>query len=170
MLRVQRWTRGPSLSIFVKRETGGMELILWRHADAEDGIPDEARNLTAKGEKQARRVAKWLIGRVPGDALVLVSPARRAQQTAKAFSKDFETCPEAGTGTVPAALLKAAGWPDRGGTVIVVGHQPVVGQTVALPLTGEASDWAFSKGAVWWLSSRGNGKTVVRAVVSPELV
>jgi phosphohistidine phosphatase len=147
-----------------------MDLILWRHADAEDGIPDEERKLTAKGEKQARRVAKWLTGRVPGDTLVLVSPARRAQQTAKAFSKDFKTCPEAGTGTVPAALLKAAGWPDRGGTVIVVGHQPVIGQTVALLLTGEASDWAVRKGALWWLSSRGRGEAVVRAVVSPDLL
>jgi phosphohistidine phosphatase len=147
-----------------------MDLILWRHADAEDGIPDEERKLTAKGEKQARRVAKWLTGRVPGDTVVLVSPARRAQQTAKAFSKDFETCPEAGTGTVPAALLKAAGWPDRGGTVIVVGHQPVVGQTVSLLLTGEAGDWVFRKGAVWWLSSRGRGEAVVKAVVSPDLL
>ena len=147
-----------------------MELILWRHADAEDGTPDEARKLTAKGEKQARRVAKWLTERMPDDALVLVSPARRAQQTAKAFSKDFETCREADTGTTPSALLKAAGWPDRDGTVIVVGHQPVVGRTVALLLTGEASDWAFRKGAVWWLSSRGTGEAVVRAVVSPDLL
>lgn len=147
-----------------------MDLILWRHADAEDGTPDEGRKLTAKGEKQARRVAKWLTERVPEDTLVLVSPARRAQQTAKAFSKDFTTCPEAGTGTLPAALLKAAGWPDRGGTVIVVGHQPVVGQTVALLLTGEADDWAFRKGAVWWLSSHGRGEAAVKAVVSPDLL
>jgi len=147
-----------------------MDLILWRHADAEDGIPDEARKLTARGEKQARRVAKWLTDRVPEDTLVIVSPARRAQQTAKAFRKDFKTCPEAGTGTMPTTLLKAAGWPERGGTVIVVGHQPVVGQTVALLLTGEAGDWAFRKGAVWWLSSRGRGDVVVRAVVSPDLL
>lgn len=147
-----------------------MDLILWRHADAEDGIPDEARKLTGKGEKQARRVAKWLTDRVPEDTQVLVSPARRAQQTAKAFSSDFETCPEAGTGTMPTTLLKAAGWPDRGGTTIVVGHQPVVGQTIALLLTGEASDWAFRKGAVWWLSSRGRGDVAVRAVISPDLL
>jgi phosphohistidine phosphatase len=147
-----------------------MDLILWRHADAEDGIPDEARKLTARGEKQARRVAKWLTDRVPEDTLVIVSPVRRAQQTAKAFRKDFKTCPEAGTGTMPTTLLKAAGWPERGGTVIVVGHQPVVGQTVALLLTGEAGDWAFRKGAVWWLSSRGRGDVVVRAVVSPDLL
>lgn len=147
-----------------------MQLILWRHADAEDGIPDETRKLTAKGEKQARRVAKWLAKRLPDDTLVLVSPARRAQQTARALTKDFETCQEAGTSTVPSLLLEAAGWPERGGTVLVVGHQPVLGHTVALLLGGEPSDWAFKKGAIWWLSSRGHGAAEVRAVVSPDLL
>jgi phosphohistidine phosphatase len=147
-----------------------MDLILWRHADAEDGIPDEGRKLTAKGEKQARRVAKWLAQHLPDATQVLVSPAKRAQQTAKALTKDFETCPEAGTATVPEALLKAAGWPDRGGTVLVVGHQPVLGQTVAILLTGDAGDWAIKKGAIWWLSVRGRGEVIVRAVVAPDLI
>ena len=35
-----------------------MDLILWRHADAEDGADDLARQLTAKGRKQAARVGK----------------------------------------------------------------------------------------------------------------
>ena len=147
-----------------------MDLILWRHADAEDGVPDDARKLTAKGEKQARRVAKWLSKHVAEDIIVLVSPAKRAQQTAKAFTKDFETCAEVGTASAPAALLTAAGWPNRDGTVMVVGHQPVMGQTVALLLAGEAKDWAFRKGAVWWLTSRGAEDAVVRAVVSPDLL
>ena len=62
-----------------------MELILWRHADAKDaapGKPDAERGLTAKGIKQARRMADWLEKRLPAEARVLVSPARRAQQTA----------------------------------------------------------------------------------------
>src|SRR5436190_21449722 len=39
-----------------------MDLILWRHADAEPGEPDIGRRLTAKGLKQAERVAAWLDG------------------------------------------------------------------------------------------------------------
>jgi len=35
-----------------------MDLILWRHADAEDGVPDSGRKLTAKGEKQARQMGQ----------------------------------------------------------------------------------------------------------------
>jgi len=147
-----------------------MDLILWRHADAEEGVPDETRKLTSKGEKQAHRIAKWLSEHMPEDVTVLVSPAKRAQQTAKAFTKKFDTRPEVSTASAPAGLLKAAGWPNQGGTVIIVGHQPVVGQTVALLLTGEAHDWAFRKGAVWWLSSRGHGEVVVRAVISPDLL
>ena len=45
-----------------------MELILWRHAEAEPGEPDLGRKLTAKGEKQARRVAEWLQTRLPQTA------------------------------------------------------------------------------------------------------
>lgn len=147
-----------------------MDLILWRHADAEDGIPDEARQLTAKGEKQARRIAKWLAQRLPDDTRILVSPARRAQQTAKALTKNFETCAEVGTATVPAAFLEAAGWPDYDGSVLIVGHQPVIGHALSLVLTGEERDWAVKKGAIWWLASRGRGEAVVRAVMAPDLV
>ena len=35
-----------------------MDLILWRHADAEPGEPDDQRRLTAKGKKQARRAGR----------------------------------------------------------------------------------------------------------------
>ena len=43
-----------------------MELILWRHADAEPGDPDLARRLTSKGQKQAERMAAWLGPRLSG--------------------------------------------------------------------------------------------------------
>ncbi|MDP1716682.1 MAG: histidine phosphatase family protein, partial [Burkholderiales bacterium] len=80
-----------------------MELILWRHADAEDGRPDAGRKLTAKGAKQAEVMAAWLRERLPEDTAVLVSPARRAQQTAQALSKKFETSQAIGTATTPEA-------------------------------------------------------------------
>lgn len=148
-----------------------MNLILWRHADAEDGAPgrsDDARRLTAKGEKQAKRMAAWLKEQLPADAEVLVSPARRAQQTAQALTKKFDTSDEVGTGSRPESVLKAAGWPAGGRTVVVVGHQPTLGQTAALALEGRAADWSLKKGAIWWLESRSRGDVVVRAVLAPE--
>ena len=36
-----------------------MDLILWRHAEAEPGEPDLGRRLTAKGHKQAERMGEW---------------------------------------------------------------------------------------------------------------
>ena len=146
-----------------------MDLILWRHADAEDGVPDAERKLTSRGEKQAKRVADWLRGRLPDDYVVLASPARRTQQTAQALRKKLETVEELGAGASPGGVLKAAGWPDREGCVVVVGHQPTLGQTIALALTGRDEGWSLRKGALWWLRSR-DGDVSVRAVVGPDLL
>jgi phosphohistidine phosphatase len=149
-----------------------MDLILWRHADAEDAPPgksDAERNLTAKGEKQARRVAAWLEKRLPDETRVLASPAQRALQTARALTKDYETIREVGTGADARAVLKAAGWPHGEGAVVVVGHQPTLGQAAALALTGKASEWSVKKGAVWWIESRGGDEAIIRAVISPDM-
>jgi phosphohistidine phosphatase len=150
-----------------------MNLVLWRHADAEDaapGVSDEARRLTSKGEKQAKRMAAWLKGQLPDEAEILASPARRAQQTAQALTRHFKTIVEVGTAASPESVLRAAGWPAGDGTVVVVGHQPTLGQVAALALTGSPADWSLKKGAVWWIESRGRGDVVVRAVVAPELL
>lgn len=148
-----------------------MDLILWRHADAESGMPDDGRKLTAKGLKQAERMSEWLKERLPKDAVVLVSPARRAQETAQALTKKFEIRSEIGTAATPQAVLHAAGWPDGEGTVVVVGHQPTLGQAVALAVTGDAAEWSIKKGAIWWLERRSRDKeTMVRAVIAPEFL
>jgi phosphohistidine phosphatase len=147
-----------------------MELILWRHADAEDGVRDEERRLTAKGRKQAQRIASWLKQRLPPDARILVSRARRAQQTAQALSRRFDTVDDVGPEAGPHAILKAADWPRGAGTVLVVGHQPTLGQAAALALTGEPADWSVQKGAVWWLATRDGDETRVRAVITPDVL
>ena len=133
-------------------------------------MPDEARALTGKGERQARRMAAWLKKRLPADVRVLASPARRAQQTARALTRNFETTRELGTATGPRSVLQVAGWPDGHGTVVVVGHQPTLGQAAALALTGSPAEWSMKKGAIWWLESQGRGGAVVRGVVAPDLV
>ena len=147
-----------------------MELILWRHADAEDGAPDEERKLTPKGEKQAQRMAAWLKERLPKDAVVLSSTARRARETAQALTRKFETTREIGTGATPQSVLKAAGWPHGDGTVVVVGHQPTLGQAAALAVSGAEAGWSVKKGGVWWLESRDRDDIIVRAVISPDML
>ena len=147
-----------------------MDLILWRHAHAERGVPDEDRKLTAKGKKQAERMAAWLKENLPKDMMVLASPARRAQDTARALAKKFDTHREIGTSATAQAVLKAAGWPHGDRTVVVVGHQPVLGQAAALALTGKPSDWSIKKGALWWLVARGPNEIMVRAVIAPDML
>jgi phosphohistidine phosphatase len=150
-----------------------IDILLWRHAEAEDGAPDRARELTARGRKQARAVARWLAKRLPEDCRILVSPAARAQQTAAALDRPATTDPRVDVGASASEVLKAAGWPDGGGTVLVVGHQPTLGETAALALTGTASAWSVKKGAVWWLRRRVRGgevEVVLRAVIGPDLV
>ena len=114
-----------------------MDLILWRHAEAEPGEPDLGRRLTSKGLKQAERVAAWLETRLPDTTRILVSPADRTQQTALALGRKFRTVDEIAPGASVASLLAAAGWPDAREAVLVVGHQPTLGQVAAtlLPAT-----------------------------------
>lgn len=147
-----------------------MELILWRHADAEDGVRDEERELTAEGRKQARRVAAWLKQRLPRGARILVSRTKRTQQTARALATRFNVSDDVGPDATPQSVLKAANWPRGEGTVLVVGHQPTLGQTAALALTGAPADWSFPKGAIWWLTSRDGDEAAVRTVIAPDQI
>ncbi|GAB1232385.1 phosphohistidine phosphatase SixA [Ferrigenium sp. UT4] len=148
-----------------------MELILWRHAEAEDGAPDLERALTHKGHKQAEKMAAFLRNRLSEPIRILVSPAKRTQQTAHAFSKSFTTYPAVGPGASAQSVLQAAGWPDAEGTVLVVGHQPVLGQIAALLLADSGNGFSIRKGAIWWLSRHtrdGDYQTNLRLAIAPE--
>ena len=149
-----------------------MDLILWRHAEAVDGMPDMARKLTAKGEKQAREMAQWLRPRLPKHTRIIVSPAQRTLQTVKALTEEFEILRDLAPGASPTTILAAAQWPDRADAVLVVGHQPSLGMVAATLIAGEPIPWSIKKGGLWWLSHRVRGEqpqVVLRAVVSPDL-
>jgi phosphohistidine phosphatase len=143
-----------------------MELILWRHADAEEGADDMARRLTRKGEKQAAAMAKWLRAHLPKDYTVLASPAARAQETAAALGAKISTEKTLAPGASPGAIIRAA--QRHEGLVIIVGHQPDLGRAAAQLLAGARADWSIRKGAIWWLS--GEAPARIEAVVSPDLL
>jgi phosphohistidine phosphatase len=157
-----------------------MELLLWRHAEAEEAtaeLPDSRRRLTRRGTKQALRMAGWLKQHRPRNLRILVSPAERCLQTAGALALPYEVEPGLGTTAEVADLLAAAGW-STGETkcdyaVLLVGHQPTLGRLAAFLLSGEEADWSFKKGALWWFSSRiqaGKCSTFLRAVIGPDLI
>jgi phosphohistidine phosphatase len=150
-----------------------MDLILWRHCDAEPGVPDEARQLTARGHKHAARMAEWLELHLPDTCRILVSPAVRAQETARALHRRFRTVPEIGTGGSVAALLAATNWPDSREPVLVVGHQPTLGRVASFLLADEETDRAMRKGAVWWLSNRPREEgtaVVLKVAIGPDFI
>jgi phosphohistidine phosphatase len=153
-----------------------VDLVLWRHAEAEPGEPDEGRKLTSKGEKQAKRVAEWLHNRLPDTAKILSSPAKRAQQTAQALAETSHRKVRTVEALAPAAtvdeILDVVGWTAGKGTLVVVGHQPTLGRIASRLLSGVEREWPIKKGAVVWISHRGsNGdaEPVLRAAVGPEL-
>ncbi|MFM0737094.1 phosphohistidine phosphatase SixA [Paraburkholderia xenovorans] len=152
-----------------------MDLILWRHAEAEDiAATDLARALTTRGRKQAQTVAKWLRTRLPDDALVLASPAVRTIQTAETLSDQYRVVRELAPNASVAAVLEAAGWPKGiAQTVVIVGHQPTLGHVAARLLGDSNASWPLKKAGVWWIASRerdGDDQAVLRAAISPELV
>src|SRR5574341_452243 len=144
-----------------------MDLILWRHADAEDGAPDLERRLTKKGRKQAARVAEWLRKRLPEDFELVSSPAARARETAEALSAEMRVEDSLAPGASPAAIAKAAGWPGGEKSVVVVGHQPDLGRALAHLVAGKQREWRPPKGPLWWLES--GEPPLVKAAISPDL-
>ena len=139
-----------------------MDLILWCHADAEfasEGEDDLSRQLTAKGEKQALRMAAWLDRHLPEGARILVSPARRTEQTAKALNRKYKLRDELVPDSSADEVLALIKWdqdkgPQGKGPVLIVGHQPYLGEIAARLLGMEEHSCAIRKGAVWWLRSR----------------
>lgn len=153
------------------------DIILWRHADAELGVPDLQRALTRKGEKQAKRVARWLHERLPSNATVYVSPARRAQQTASALAqlgpREFVTLEAISPSSQLSAALGAIRATDRARTIVLVGHQPTLGELAAHLLGTRMEDWPIKKGALLWLAEKEHGdgaRAVLLAAMTPDLV
>ncbi len=155
-----------------------MDLILWRHAEAvpeQPGHDDLARALTTKGERQAKRMAQWLNRHLPESTRIVVSPALRCQQTARALERKFKTANDIAPDADPRQLLRAARWPDGSEPVLLVGHQPTLGLVASLLLTGAPQPWTVKKGAVWWLRQRdakgegeGGDEVVLQAVQAPD--
>ena len=152
-----------------------MDLILWRHAEAEDGLagaPDAARELTARGRKQAMKMAGWLDHHLPSGCRILCSPARRTVQTADALGRKFRIHVDLGTDGEPQHMLQLANWPLARDPVLLVGHQPALGRLAALLIHGVEADWTVRKGGVWWLASRereGLQQVYLKAVMTPDL-
>ena len=161
-----------------------MDLILWRHAEADElvnlDMPGEAlpladmqRALTPRGEKQAMRMAAWLDRQLPDGTRILSSPAKRCDHTARMLNRKYKIRPELQPGAMPEQLLELVQWPIFNMPTLVIGHQPTLGMVIAHLLGIQEGECAVKKGAVWWLRSReklGVRQTVLVTVQTPELL
>lgn len=160
-----------------------MDLILWRHADAQE-LPadigsgdryrlDLERPLTGRGQKHAARMAAWLDRQLGETARILVSPALRCEQTALNLGRKFKSCEQLGPESSAAELLELVQWPHSKTTVLVVGHQPTLGQVASQLLGLGNSDVSIRKGGLWWLRHRvreGRPQTLLLTVQGPDFV
>lgn len=157
-----------------------MQLILWRHAEAEDNaVSDMARNLTLKGKKQAAHMSAWLHSQLRDDIVdwqLVVSPANRAQQTAAALGLPITTIDEIAPDAPAEAILTAALWPSNTRNVIIVGHQPTLGKVAARLINGTDGYVSVKKGAMWWFEvgemnlRDGRSVTKLKAMATPDTV
>ncbi|QTD44472.1 SixA phosphatase family protein [Ottowia testudinis] len=153
-----------------------MDLILWRHAEAQEpegDMTDLDRALTRRGDKQAARMAAWLDRQLPEGTRVLTSPAVRTEQTVRALGRKYRLHDELRPGASPDQLLQLAGWPMAKTPALIVGHQPTLGQTISRLLGMADNECSVKKGAVWWLRCRereGQLQTVVVTVQTAELL
>lgn len=150
-----------------------MELILWRHAEAEDGIDDLARALTPKGRRQAQQMAQWLKEQLPEDARIVVSPAVRTRETADALAMPYTIDPQIAPDCSAEQMLAASGWPDGHGLVILVGHNPAI-SVLASRLAGTAeSPVAMRRAAAWWFTcdaAQSPRRVMLKTMMTPSLL
>jgi phosphohistidine phosphatase len=139
-------------------------IYIVRHAIAEDlsaSGRDEDRALTAEGRKKMKRAARGLatIGVAP--KRLLASPLVRAQQTAEIVVEalpqlEIETCDLLAPNVDERALTKLLNGSDYAGAdVMLVGHEPDLGELLSYWLTGSRGgvETRFKKGACACIAS-----------------
>lgn len=171
----------PPQPLPARARSGALDLVLWRHAEAEPAAEagDLERRLSRKGRRQADRMAGWLNRHLPEGTRVLVSPARRAIETAEALGRNFKPRAELGPLAGEQDVLGLLGWaspdgPKYKGPVLVIGHHTWLAPLAARLLGMPPGNLSFRKGAVWWIRSRtaadGAVRTGVVASLAPDLV
>lgn len=126
-----------------------MEIVIIRHGPAADRDPsrwpnDHKRPLSPEGTRSTRRAAKGLATLEPTVDKVITSPATRAYATAEIFREvleveaELETWDELLPDEPPGPVLERLQRFSRRRGIILVGHEPALGELLGLSVTGES--------------------------------
>ena len=108
-------------------------LVLIRHAKAEQGSPDLDRALSDRGRSDAAAIGHWLVAQDVNPDRVVISPSRRTRQTWEhAGTTPAEADGRIYDNTVADLLEIIRETPDDVQTLVLVGHNPSMGELAAL--------------------------------------
>jgi len=125
----------------VNRVSDIMRLMLLRHAKSEKGAPgmrDRDRPLNPRGQKDAPRMGDYMAHHALLPDRVIVSPARRTQETWERLAVAFRKAPpvhyeerlyESGPEDILAVLQETK---PSAGSLLVIGHNPGLHDTARL--------------------------------------
>jgi phosphohistidine phosphatase len=143
-----------------------LHLLLVRHAIAEERgaawPDDDQRPLSRDGARKWKRAAHGLAQVVPGVDHLLTSPLTRTFQTAEILAKALSPSPkvqlldELRPDARAASLVAALRAKSPKGTVVLVGHEPMLSELAARLLHLQGS-LEFRKGAAMLLVTSGLG-------------
>src|SRR5665213_3343806 len=116
-------------------------LYILRHAEAAPGSPDEPRQLTDKGHRQARQVGQAIREKGWRPAAIFCSPAARTKQTWEGLDlahpkPDFKKAIYNASTSELLAIVQGAGTVE---SLMLVGHNPAI-HALAAALAGSGPD------------------------------
>lgn len=128
-----------------------------RHGIAQprrQGAPDEDRALTRIGKRKLSQVLQLARAAKVSPSLILTSPLRRAVETSEMAAAALRCKKTVSTDTLAPASTPEAVWNEirlrhkNAKTVLLSGHEPLLGHTIAYLLGGPAAGIDLKKGAL----------------------
>jgi len=118
-----------------------MRLWIGRHGEASFNAPsDRERPLTPNGIGQTRMLARKHARNLSNITEIWSSPLRRAQETAALYAKMLDLSIETRTflspDTDPERVVSKLSECDSGDELLIISHQPLVGELVSLLVAG----------------------------------
>jgi phosphohistidine phosphatase len=158
-----------------------MDVYLLRHGVAEEGsagVPDSERALTKEGIQKLREVMRLARNAGLDPELIISSPYRRAQETARIAAEElgYQQAIAESASLIPSAHPEAV-WEEirvhrEASSLLLVSHEPLMSSTLAYLLGAPALRVDFKKGALARLALEGfsaKPRATLRWFLAPRL-